>query len=90
MIFNFQLLVSIAKLLESSSSGYLSFAHDFQFCAFGFQAVSSKRVLDHDLQTIFKKKTKDGELVMVGMIMMTNMTTATILIIFSKRVLDHA
>ena len=61
MIFNFQLLVSIAKLLESSSSGYLSFAHDFQFCAFGFQAVSSKRVLDHDLQTIFKKKTKDGD-----------------------------
>ena len=62
MIFNFQLLVSIiAKLLESSSSEYLSFAHDFQFCAFGFQAVSSKRVLDHDLQRIFKKKTKDGD-----------------------------
>ena len=61
MIFNFQLLVSIAKLLESSSSEYLSFAHDFQFCAFGFQAVSSKRVLDHDLQRIFKKKTNDGD-----------------------------
>ena len=60
MIFNFQLLVSIAKLLESSSSEYLSFAHDFQFCAFGFQAVSSKSMLDHDLQRIFKKKTKDG------------------------------
>ena len=59
MTFNVQLLVSFAKLLESSSSGYLSFAHDFQFCAFGFQAVSSKRVLDHDLQRTFKKKTKD-------------------------------
>ena len=59
MIFNVQLLISIAKSLESSSSEYLSFAHDFQFCAFGFQAVSSKRVLDHDLQRILKKKTKD-------------------------------